>query len=184
MILYIKLFRGKFFSYWPDKGCQLQESEGDFRWVSNKAYSEVLSGPAVCGEEELGAAPGGNSNYLDFSTSSSAEDCGCFLFGSLRLLSMFFSHHFCRVNQSESELLSTFEGFADDLLLFLHNPLCKRGIYWEAAQFMCCLRNSKVLRAESHRSLLSLWYLLFALLLHRSQMDHSGRMSQCCCGVL
>ncbi|CAL1161523.1 unnamed protein product [Cladocopium goreaui] len=59
----------KFFSYWPDKGCQLQDSEGDFRWVSNKAYSEVLSGPAVCGEEELGAAPGGNSNYLDFSTS-------------------------------------------------------------------------------------------------------------------
>lgn len=135
MILYVKLllFWGKFFSYWPDKGCQLQDSEGDFRWVSNKAYSEVLSGPAVCGEEELGAAPGGNSNYLDFSTSSSAD--------WRHVLFLEVSHWLFFMG--ESQWIWTVEGFFW-MFIFLHlfnlfnllNPLCKKGIYWETSQLM------------------------------------------------
>mmetsp|Transcript_38596 Transcript_38596/g.86286 ORF Transcript_38596/g.86286 Transcript_38596/m.86286 type:complete len:200 (+) Transcript_38596:74-673(+) len=54
----------KFFSFWPDGGCQLQSGPGEFRTASS-AYSAVISGPAHC---EGQSTPKGVINLLDMST--------------------------------------------------------------------------------------------------------------------
>ena len=59
----------KYFSFWPDQGCQLQSEPKEYRHVENKAYEGVMSGPAICpGDEELGSMGFGGSNFLDSST--------------------------------------------------------------------------------------------------------------------
>eukprot|EP00437_Effrenium_voratum_P006741 CAMPEP_0181438204 /NCGR_PEP_ID=MMETSP1110-20121109/21789_1 /TAXON_ID=174948 /ORGANISM="Symbiodinium sp., Strain CCMP421" /LENGTH=187 /DNA_ID=CAMNT_0023561885 /DNA_START=63 /DNA_END=627 /DNA_ORIENTATION=+ len=54
----------KYFSFWPDGGCQLQAHSGEYREASYD-YRSVVSGPETCMGETL---PPGAVNYLDAST--------------------------------------------------------------------------------------------------------------------